>query len=152
MGSAVTPIVVNLCVGSFEQQALQSYPGVKPRLWLRFVDDTFVIIERTELEGFFQHINKLDDNIKFTQEWCKDDTLAFSCLISLKNDGSLTSKVYRKPTHTDHLQFSTNEAQNSAVYLHLKDTGHNIDSEDAVILDKEEQWHRRASRKPSGRE
>ncbi|XP_072041441.1 uncharacterized protein [Amphiura filiformis] len=109
MGSPVSPIVVNLCMESFEQQALQSYPGVKPRLWLRFVDDTFVSIERTELEGFFQHINKLDDNIKFTQESCKDDTLAFlDCLISVKNDGSLTSNVYRKPTHTDHyLQFGS---------------------------------------------
>ncbi|XP_072033246.1 uncharacterized protein [Amphiura filiformis] len=109
MGSPVSPIVVNLCMESFEQQALQSYPGVKPRLWLRFVDDTFVIIERTELEGFFQHINKLDDNIKFTQESCKDDTLAFlDCLISVKNDGSLTSNIYRKPTHTDHyLQFGS---------------------------------------------
>ncbi|XP_072039327.1 uncharacterized protein [Amphiura filiformis] len=108
-GIPVSPIVVNLCMESFEQQALQSYPGVKPRLWLRFVDDTFVIIERTELEGFFQHINKLDDNIKFTQESCKDDTLAFlDCLISVKNDGSLTSNVYRKPTHTDHyLQFGS---------------------------------------------
>ncbi|XP_072050059.1 uncharacterized protein [Amphiura filiformis] len=109
MGSPVSPIVVNLCMESFEQQVLQSYPGVKPRLWLRFVDDTFVIIERTELEGFFQHINKLDDKIKFTQESCKDDTLAFlDCLISVKSDGSLTSNVYRKPTHTDHyLQFGS---------------------------------------------
>ncbi|XP_072041394.1 uncharacterized protein [Amphiura filiformis] len=31
MGSPVSPIVVNLCMESFEQQALKSYPGTKPR-------------------------------------------------------------------------------------------------------------------------
>ena len=36
-----------------------------------------------------------------------------------------------------------NEAQNSAVYLHIKATGHSINIKDATILDKEEQWHRR---------
>ncbi|XP_072041173.1 uncharacterized protein [Amphiura filiformis] len=109
MGSPVSPIVVNLCMESFEQQALKSYPGTKPRVWLRFVDDTFVILNRSELDGFFEHINSVDDNIKFTQELCKDNTLAFlDCLISVQSDGTLTSKVYRKPTHTDHyLQFGS---------------------------------------------
>ena len=80
-----------------------------PRLWLRFVDDTFVVLERSELENFFQHINAIDENIKFTQELCKDNTLAFlDCLITVNSDGSLSSKVYRKPTHTDHyLQFGS---------------------------------------------
>jgi len=109
MGSPVSPIVVNLCMESFEQEALQSYPGVKPRIWLRFVDDTFVILPQNELDGFFRHINSIDDNIKFTQELCKDNSLAFlDCLISVNSDGYLTSKVYRKPTHTDHyLQFGS---------------------------------------------
>ncbi|XP_072048557.1 uncharacterized protein [Amphiura filiformis] len=109
MGAPVSPIVVNLCMESFEQQALKSYPGTKPRVWLRFVDDTFVILNRSELDGFFEHINSVNDNIKFTQELCKDDTLAFlDCLISVQSDGTLTYKVYRKPTHTDHyLQFGS---------------------------------------------
>ena len=42
-----------------------------------------------------------------------------------------------------HRRPSTNEAQNSAVYLHIKDTGHSVDIKDTIILDKEEQWHRR---------
>ena len=42
-----------------------------------------------------------------------------------------------------HRRPSSNEAQNSAVYLHTKETGHSVDGKDAVILDREEQWHRR---------
>ncbi|XP_072022914.1 uncharacterized protein [Amphiura filiformis] len=123
MGSPVSPIVVNLCIESFEQQALQSYPGVKPRLWLRFVDDTFVIIERTELEGFFQHIGKP----------CLD------CLISVKNDGSLTSKVYRKPTHTDHyLQFGSHKL---GVIRTLQCRAETIISESELIPEEKEHIH-----------
>ena len=82
MGSPVSPIGVNLCMESFEQEALRSYTGITSRLWLRFVDDTFVVLERSELDGFFQHINYIDENIKFTQELCKDNSLAFlDCLI-----------------------------------------------------------------------
>ena len=33
--------------GNFELQALNSYINISPRLWLRYVDHTFVIINRT---------------------------------------------------------------------------------------------------------
>ena len=109
MGSPISPIVVNLCMESFEQHALSSYPGIKPRLWVRFVDDTCVIIRRSELENFFKFLNNLDDNIKFTQEPCKDNKLPFlDCLISVESDGTLSTTVYRKPTHTEqYLQFDS---------------------------------------------
>ena len=32
---------------------------------------------------------------------------------------------------------------NTAVYLHIKETGHSFNIKVAAILDKEEQWHRR---------
>ena len=44
MGSAVSPIVVNLYMERFEQEVLRNYPGTPPRLWLRYIDDTFIII------------------------------------------------------------------------------------------------------------
>ena len=41
-----------------------------------------------------------------------------------------------------HRKPSTNEAKNSSVYLHIKETGHSFNIKDAtIILDKEEQWH-----------
>ena len=42
-----------------------------------------------------------------------------------------------------HRNPSSNEAQNSAVYLHLIKTGHTINIKDATILDKEEHYNRR---------
>ena len=91
----------------FEQHVLESYPGTSPSLWLRYVDDTFVIINSTKQDNFFAHIISINDHIKFTQEKCLDNQLAFlDCKIKISDSHKLITAVYRKPTHTDHyLQF-----------------------------------------------
>ena len=63
----------------------------------------------SELTNFFRHINQVDANIKFTQEEATDNQLPFlDCLIKVEDSGTLSSRVYRKPTHTDHyLQFGS---------------------------------------------
>ena len=45
---------------------------------------------------------------------------------------ALKSMVYQ------HKNPSSNEAQNSAIYLHLRETGQSINTKDTTILDKEE--------------
>ena len=48
------------------------------------------------------HINNVDQNIKFTQEGMNNGTLAFlDCAVTVQEDGSLNTTVYRKATHTD---------------------------------------------------
>ena len=90
MGAPISPILANLVMEWFEQKALTSYTGTTPRLWLRFVDDTFVIINRNELEPFFKYINSINPNIKFTQEECTDGKLAFlDCLIKVDDERKL---------------------------------------------------------------
>ena len=105
----ISPILANLVMENFELQALNSYSSTPPRLWLRYVDDTFVIINRTEQDNFFEHINSINSHIKFTQEKCLDNKLAFlDCNIKISDTRKLTTAVYRKPTHTDHyLQFGS---------------------------------------------
>jgi hypothetical protein len=65
MGSPVYPIVANLYMEEFEQKALAT-ALVKPALWCRDVDDTFVVLQENELNNFTEHINKRDPNTKFT--------------------------------------------------------------------------------------
>ncbi len=110
MGSPLSPIVSNLYMESLEMDIMREYKETKPSLWLRYVDDTFVILNAAESEDFFVFINGRDPNIRFTREACKDGKIAFlDCLVSVEEDGSLSTGVYRKPTHTDqYLNFGSN--------------------------------------------
>ena len=84
-----------------------------PTFWRRFVDDTFVIIQKTEEDSFFNHINNIDDKIQFTKEASRSDgSMPFlDTLITINGDDSLNTKVYRKRTHTDlYLQWDSHHS------------------------------------------
>ena len=102
MGSPLSPIIANLYMEEFETKALNTAPN-PPTLWKRFVDDTFVVSKKCHQEEFFHHINSIEDSIQFTAEDTKaDGTLPFlDVLIIPQPDGSITTAVYRKPTHTN---------------------------------------------------
>ena len=102
MGSPISPITVNLYMERFETTALNSYHGVPPSCWYRYVDDTWCQLKKSESDPFFEFINEVDPNIKFTKEEVKDQKLAFlDSLVTIRENGSLSTSVYRKPTHTD---------------------------------------------------
>ena len=72
MGSPLSPIIANLYMEAFEEKAINTSP-TPPSLWIRFVDDTFVIIKKTQKESFGSHINSKDDKIQFIMEDSKED-------------------------------------------------------------------------------
>ena len=111
MGSPLSPIIANLYMEAFEKQAINTalHP---PKLWW-FVDDTFVIINKTQEDSLFEHINAIDDKIQFTKEASRSDgSMPFlDTIVTINDDGSLNTKVYRKPTHTDlYLQWDSHHA------------------------------------------
>ena len=69
-GSPLSPIVANIFMENFETKALETAPH-PPSLWKRFVDDTFVILETEHKEEIFNHINSIEEKIKFTAETTK---------------------------------------------------------------------------------
>ena len=72
MGSPISPIIANLYMEAFETQAISTAPH-PPSLWRRFVDDTFVIIQRAQKDSFIRHINTIDEKIQFTMEDSRSD-------------------------------------------------------------------------------
>ena len=72
-------------------------------MWLRYVDDTLVIIKKQYLDEFTSHINSQNKYIKlFTCDLAKDSELPFfDTVVKQSEDRTLPVLVYRKPTHTD---------------------------------------------------
>ena len=101
MGSPVSAVIANLYMESFEEQAIAS-SSHKPKIWKRYVDDTFTILDRENVDSFLQHLNNQQPSIRFTMETESDSKLAFlDTAVSREPDGRLTTSIYRKPTHTD---------------------------------------------------
>ena len=69
------------------------------------------MLKKAHIEAFTDHLNSQHDSIKFTNELEADNKLPMlDCLISKREDGSLSYSVYRKPTHTDqYLQFDSHQ-------------------------------------------
>ena len=67
MGSACSPFIANFFIERFEQQTLSSATN-PPKIWLKYVDDTFFILKKDQVDDFTSHINRIDLNMNFTTE------------------------------------------------------------------------------------
>ena len=103
MGSPISPVLANIFMEEFETFSLITADH-KPSLWLRYVNDTFVIWTHSQdlPQGFLHDLNKQHPSIKFTMEQEQDGQLSFLDVHLTRNlDGSLQHRVHRKPSHTD---------------------------------------------------
>ena len=105
---------------NFEAIAISTAPQ-PPYLWKRYVDDTFTVIKSSQRRAFLDHINSIDQHIQFTSEEQREDGSipVLDILVMPNEDGSLSTTIYRKPTHTD-------------LYLHW-DSHHTLPSKYSVI-------------------
>ena len=101
MGSPVSAVIANLYMENFEEQAIESAPSFH-KIWKRYIDDTFTILDRDRVYSFLKHLNSQQPTIRFTMETENDNKIAFlDASVSREPDDRLTTSVYRKPTHTD---------------------------------------------------
>ena len=101
MGSPVSVTVANLVMEDVESRALSTHP-VPPPFWKRYVDDTLTALPQDEVQHFHEHLNSIEATIQFTIEMESEGTLPFlDTWITHHTDGSLSTTVFRKSTHTD---------------------------------------------------
>ena len=115
MGSPLSPIVANIYIKNFEVEAIRSSPN-PPQFWKRYVDDTFTILQSSKKEEFLEYLNSINQQIQFTAGNQREDgAMPFlDILVSPGRDGSLSTSVYRKPTHTDlYLQWESHHPLSS---------------------------------------
>lgn len=102
MGLSLSPLFAEVYMGNLEDKIMNGLVN-KPRIWIRYVDDIFVIAKRVEVADLFQYINSLNNHIKFTMEEENNGRLSFLDVLVMRNNhhNSLTFKIYRKPTQTE---------------------------------------------------
>ncbi|BHF69098.1 hypothetical protein SprV_0301213900 [Sparganum proliferum] len=73
----------------------------RPKFWTRYVDDTFVVIERDQVLTFREHLNAVLLDIQFTMEEEENNQPVFlDVLVCRKDCGGLKTKVFSKATNT----------------------------------------------------
>ena len=72
----VSAVIANLYMEIFEEQAIESAP-CKPKIWKRYVDDTFTILDRDKVDDFLQQLNSQQPSICFTMETENNSKITF---------------------------------------------------------------------------
>ncbi|BHF80819.1 hypothetical protein SprV_0702394700 [Sparganum proliferum] len=74
MGSPISGFIAEAVLQRSESLVFQHH---KPKFWARYVDDTFVVIERDQVLTIKEHLNAVFPYIQFTIEEDENDQLAF---------------------------------------------------------------------------
>jgi len=67
MGSPVSAVIANLYMEESEERAIAT-ATYKPKIWKRYVDDTFTILGKDYVDGFLQHLQTVN-SLLFVLLW-----------------------------------------------------------------------------------
>ena len=102
MGSCLGPTYVNVFLCNHEKRWLDDCPSdFKPLYYRRYIDDTFLIFRQSShITLFLNYLNDKHCNIKFNCDLEEDRKISFLDILITRENGRLSTSVYRKPTFT----------------------------------------------------
>ena len=109
MGTSMAVNFANLFMGKFESEMLQSYAdqfGKRPALWLRYIDDVFIVWigNAEDLKHFMNFCDHYASKhgyastIRFKYSPPSKSVNFLDTTITLQPDGTLSTSLYSKPT------------------------------------------------------
>ncbi|BHF60704.1 hypothetical protein SprV_0100367000 [Sparganum proliferum] len=99
MGFPISGYLAEAVLQELETRVFQTY---KPKFWMRYVDDTFVILHRYAKDNFKRELDSVFPQIQFTMEEETNGVLSFlDVQVSRQEDGTLQTGVFRKATDTE---------------------------------------------------
>ena len=98
MGSSLGPTIANIIMTELEREILpQLIETGTIKSYIRYVDDTLVMIKDEDIEKVLTKFNSLDKNLKFTVDKFEDGVIHFLDILVDKNG---STDIYTKPTNT----------------------------------------------------
>ena len=97
----LAPAYANLFMTRLEERLLKASTD-KPLVWIRFIDDVFLIWPHGEekLKSLINHLNSSHETIKFTSEQSRDSISFLDVQVSVGEGGVLSTDLFCKPTDT----------------------------------------------------
>ena len=95
MGSPPAPHLANGWMSQFDKEIQD-----ESKIYYRYMDDIIMNIDREQIGPKLEAINNLHEDLHFTMERERDNTLPFLDMQLINSKGVLSSKWYRKPTDT----------------------------------------------------
>ena len=96
-------------LGKFGEDKLSDYHR-QPLIWLRFLDDIFLIWQYSEKEllDFIKYLNGAYPSINFTYQYSTEKAIFLDVDISKNNDGTLDTSVHVKRTNNhQYIEYSS---------------------------------------------
>ena len=102
MGTRVAPTYANLFMSNLEEKLISEHE-LKPKLWLRYIDDILFIWEHgeDELNKWLNHLNKSHTSIKFTIEHSKTEINFLDTTVKKGPNSKIYVDLYVKKTDTN---------------------------------------------------
>ncbi|BHF81222.1 hypothetical protein SprV_0702435200 [Sparganum proliferum] len=143
MGSPISGYLAEAVIQELEARVFHSY---KPKFWMRYVDDTFVILRRDAKDNFKTQLNSVFPQIQFTMEEEKDGVLPFlDVQVTRQEDGTLQTGVFRKATNTEKiLHYNSNHPlshKRSCVRTLFRRINTHSSTETEKLRERETLWH-----------
>ncbi len=151
MGSPLSPVVANIFMENFQNIAITTSRR-PPKIWKRYVDDTFVILSKYAARSFLLHVNNINEAIQFTvySENENGELPLLDCLIMRnpcqdcttvyigETSGSVTDRMKEHSRltkrHPKNNEERTKLERSSAIPLRVLGTEHHVDFDNPKIL------------------
>ena len=144
MGSCILPILADIFMEFVEHRAISTF-HTPSKLWVRYVDDIFCLIELQYAEEFHKHLNRISPSITFTLEREQNQSMAFlDVKVTRNKDNTISTTIYKKPSHTNrYLQFDSHHPKHHkfavAIILYYRIDTHATNSDNKATLHKKMQ-------------
>ena len=102
MGSPASPIIADIVM----EELLDATMGkmmTKPKILIKYVDDLFCIVKKTEIDNTLNVLNSYDRNVQFTHESEEQGKLAYLDALIIRQGNELILDWYQKLTASGRL-------------------------------------------------